>query len=363
MFGAMNGSGIQIDQFCSGFSSGDAISNMALVVRRYLRERGFRSDIYCEQFAEKDSGLVSHFSHYAPRADSVMLYHHSFHTEFLERLAGLPVKKILIFHNVTPARYVETYNRAMASSLDLARKDISEYRAIFSVCLADSRFNAGTLGKLGYTNVRVMPVPLELNGEAPREIPPHLRYLKDGKTNILFVGRIFPNKMHQDLIKAFYFYRKIAPDSRLLLVGPFHPGVRGYTGELFNLTRELGLGESVVFTDMVSDEELRAFYANARLFLSMSDHEGFFVPLAESMSFDLPILAFGSSVIPETLGESGVIFYRKDYRRIAELMRILTQDEEIRARVLAAQRVRLREFAPEKSIAILEQTLAEIGLS
>jgi len=350
-----------IDQFCAGFSSGDAISNEALIIQSHLCRLGYKSKIYCEQFTEKDAERVIHFRHYHKKKNSILIYHHSFHTEILSNLHKYPAQKILIFHNITPPEYVEPYNRQLALSLRMAQEELSKLTEEFSTVIAVSNFNAETLRRLRFSDIKIMPVPVKFNSSGHNEIPHRLRYLMDGCINILFTGRIFPNKKHQDLLKSFYFFRKIVPRSRLLIVGPFHPGVRGYTAELFNLNIEMGISEDVVFTGMVSNEELRAFNQHSSLFLSMSEHEGFFVPLLESMHYNLPILAFGSSVIPETLGESGVIFYKKDYCMVAELMAGLVNDLSLRESVIEAQNRRFANFRAENSLSILDDTLRGLG--
>ena len=352
-----------IDQFCAGFSSGDAISNEAMILQARLRELGYISEIYSEHFAERDAERVLHYGQYHRRKNALIIYHHSFQTDILQNLRRFPARKILIFHNITPPRYVTAYNRGIAEELALARTELGGMARQFQVVLADSHFNAGTLTKLGFQNVQVMPVPVNLPQLTPAPPPPHLAYLEDGSVNVLFVGRIFPNKCHQDLLKAFYFFHKLQPRSRLLLVGPFHPGVRGYTAELKNLCNELGLSDHVVFTNMVTNQELHHFYQYSHIFLSMSDHEGFFVPLLESMFFGLPILAYGSSVIPETLGDSGVVFNHKDFARVAEIMYSLSSNENLRAQITASQKERLKFFTRERTLQIFENSLKTLGIT
>jgi len=346
---------ISIDQFCTGFASGDAISNEALILQKYLRESGFQSEIYAEQFPEWDAARVKHVRKYSPSRNSVLVYHHSIDTGFLSRLPALACKKILLYHNVTPAQYVIPYNRAFAERLEHARHSLIELKDSFDAVLADSLYNAQDLGQMQYENVRVMPVamqPIWEDRSAPeRGLGP----------TVLFVGRVFPNKRHQDLLKAFYFLQKIKPGARLLLVGSFHPEMRGYTGELKNLMRELDLHD-VEFTGMVPSERVTQAYREADVFLSMSEHEGFFVPLVESMHFDLPILAYNASVIPETLGESGVLFNKKDFPAVAEMILELHENRELRSSVVEQQRLRRKEFSPEVTFQIFRETLASLGI-
>lgn len=353
----MNGKFRHVDQFLAGFSTGDAISNEALIVRNHLRTLGYRSEIYCEQYTERDSEHVLPYRSYHARKQSIIIYHHSYQTEILGQLRSYPARKILVFHNVTPPGYVQPYNRRMAASLALAREELREMNDGFDASFAVSEFNSQLLARLGFRDVAVMPVPLDLPELPEGALPGHLRYLADGSINVLFVGRIVPNKRHQDLIKAFYFFRKLRPRSRLLLVGPFHPGARGYAAELHNTVRELGLSQHVIFTDMVPGEDLLYYYREARIFLSMSEHEGFFVPLLESMCYEVPVLAFASSVVPETLGRSGVMFTEKDYPRIAIAMERICAPGALRTAIIRGQLERWREFDLTKTLEILDSAI------
>lgn len=351
-----------IDQFCAGFSRGDAISQEALVLKYFLRHLGFESEIYCEQFSEKDSALVRHYREYHRNRNSAIVYHHSYHTRILDLLQQLSVPKILIFHNVTPAHYVEPYNRTLAANLRLAKECLPKLTDQFQIALADSHFNAMELEKNGFRNVSVMPVAIDYENLLKGEYSERLHYLQDSKINILFVGRFFPNKKHQDLLKSFYYFKKMHPDSRLILVGSFHPGVRGYTGEINNLVHELSLTESVLFPGMVPHKDLCTIYRNSHLFLSMSEHEGFFVPLVESMHFNLPVLAHSSSAIPETLGNSGVLFHEKNYPAIAEMMEEMVFSSNLRRHIIEAQQSRLPYFHIKKSLSIFQTALQKLRI-
>ncbi len=350
-----------IDQFLAGFSTGDAISNQALLMRDHLRSLGFKSSIYCEQFTEADSHQVLHFRRYHRRKNALLIYHHSFYTEILKTLSDYPAEKVLVFHNVTPPRFVEPYNSRLAESLARARDVLTDLKSHFTTALCPSAFNAKTLQRLGYGDVRIMPYPIEPRSLEAAATPSNLAYLRDGALNILFVGRIFPNKRHQDLLKTFHYFRRLEENSRLLLVGPQHPGVRGYTAELNNLSTELGVSDRVVFTNMVAPEDIASFYRHSHVFLSMSEHEGFFVPLVESMHCDLPVLAYASTVIPETLGHSGIMFKEKNFERVAEIMLELAREGPLRQAVLEGQRKRLEHFRKEASLEVFMETLRALG--
>lgn len=178
---------------------------------------------------------------------------------------------------------------------------------------------------------------------------------------MLFVGRIAPNKAHEDIIKSFYYYKKyVSEDSRLILVGN-DGGFENYSKLLKKLIKELNLESDVIFPGHIKFEEILAFYKVADLFLCMSEHEGFCVPLVESMFFEIPILAYNSSAIKYTLGNSGVIVNKKDYFLISELMNFILSDENVKKEIIKKQNKRLEDFKLEKVEKQLLEFIKRIG--
>ena len=145
------------------------------------------------------------------------------------------------------------------------------------------------------------------------------------------------------MLQAFYYFNKyVEPASRLIHVGSF-AGVERYYYLVMAQARELGL-ENVYFAGSVPQDQLNAYYAISDLFLCMSEHEGFCIPLIESMVHDLPVLAYAAAAVPETLNGAGVLFAEKKYEYIAEMMGVLTFDTDVRKAVLHKQRERLQQY-------------------
>ncbi len=350
-----------IDQFCAGFAVGDAISNEALILQRELRRLGFESRIYSQHFHTSDAHLVDHYQRYHYSSNSVLIYHHSFHSDFLNDFEKIPAEKILIHHNTTPPEFVAPYNPTIAEQLTITRQRLQQLAGRFAANAADSAFNATDLESIGFQQIEVMPVPVDFR-QFPEVHDPAARELyRRGPARILFVGRIFPNKRHQDLIKTFYYFRKLIPDSQLIFVGAFHPGVRSYVGELAGLAAELGVADRTLFTDMIAPAQVAACYRTASVFLSMSEHEGFFVPVVESMHFRTPVLAFASAVIPETLGDSGIQFQQKDFPRVAAIAAELHHDRDLREAVMEGQQRRLVHFSRARTLDAFHRLLLQAG--
>jgi glycosyltransferase involved in cell wall biosynthesis len=182
--------------------------------------------------------------------------------------------------------------------------------------------------------------------------------LQDGRTNVLFVGRIAPNKKQDDLVRAFQYYLVHDHSARLILVGALEDN-DPYAAMLKKQINGAGLGKSVIMTGSVSDSQLAAYYRTATLLWSMSEHEGFCVPLVEAMWFDVPVLAFRSTAVPETLGSAAMLFAAKgELREIAGVAHLLVIDTELRQKIIAAQRKRRAAFLPKVIEADLLRTIS-----
>jgi len=205
----------------------------------------------------------------------------------------------------------------------------------------------------------VLPIVLDLQAYRRPASPVIRRLYADGRVNILFVGRIIPNKKIEDLIRIFAVYQRwIEPRSRLLLVGD-HRGHERYYDRLREMVRDLRLDE-VVFSGHVDDDELMAFYSVADLFLCLSEHEGFCVPLLEAMTFGIPVVAYDAGAVAETLRGGGVLLREKRPEAVAELVHVLRTDPALRWSVLATQERTLREVRAVDFGALLMDRLSPV---
>ncbi len=235
----------------------------------------------------------------------------------------------------------------MVRICDLGRHELAGLAEHADLGLADSEFNRRELESVGFRKTGVLPIYLDYSRYREEPNPVLLRTLGDGRRNVLFVGRLAPNKRHDDLIRlAAYWKRFISPDLRLVLVGK-PPRRRGYFDALQALMYEEGFTPSeVVFTGHVDHDDLLACYAAAHVFVSMSEHEGYGVPLVEAMLTRVPVLAYAAGAVPDTLGGAGVLFSEKRVDQVAEMAHALASDGPFRDGILAAQDRRLDALAP-----------------
>ena len=352
--------GPAINQFLPNLAHGDAISNEAIFIRDQLRELGFRSEIYVQYIDPRVANECHQFTVERVEHSDAAIYHHSIGTEITPHLIGFTGPKCLIYHNITPGEFFEPFRPKFAKILYKGRHDLLQLGQHFRISAGDSAFNAAELAQDGFQNPGVLPLAIDPSKWAFPPDPAIMEQLHDGRTNLLFVGRFAPNKKQEDLIVAFSHYLQLDPDARLILVGK-PESEDPYVIHLRDLITHLGLTDSVLLPGSIADPQLAAYYRSAHLYWSMSEHEGFCVPLIESMWFDVPIVAFKSSAVPETLAEAGLMFTDKsDMPELAALACLVVKDSALREKLIRAQRSRRLEFLPERVLPVLMNMVAQL---
>ncbi|MBQ8189520.1 MAG: glycosyltransferase [Lachnospiraceae bacterium] len=329
---------------------GDAVGNDTLAVHNSLKKAGYESVIVA---AVIDKRLDANVAMSADdlswiTADDIVIYHLSTGHELNYRFAALPCRKIIKYHNITPPEYFFGYNQNTMTSCMEGYRAASKYVNQAEYCWVDSAYNGEELKQMGYTcPIDVIPILIPFDDYAKKPDKQILERMKDDYVNIIFTGRIAPNKRQEDVIAAFYQYKKYYNQkSRLILVGN-HAGMEVYYESLKKYVELLEL-DDVIFTGHISFEEILAYYCSADIFLCMSDHEGFCVPLVESMYFDVPVLAKGTSAITETLGGSGMILPDNDPMVAASAINRILTDPQLKSAIVANQRERLKDFEHDK---------------
>lgn len=333
----------RLHQFIIGATPGDAITDHALLIQRWLREDGVDSKIYAESIHPSLVGKVKPYREYRPsHPGELVILHHSIGSDLVEYLLQLDLRFLVIYHNITPFTFFQPTDPALVAQTQRGREQLKRLRERTVLALGVSSLNEAELREVGFVHTGVLPIPLdpsqyelELNSDLVN------RY-RDTGPRLLFVGRLVPNKKQEDLIKLLYFYRRIEPSARLFLVGA--PWVPTYAEWLEELAEELGLGGAVIFTGLVSQRDLVTYYRLADVYVSMSEHEGFGKPLIEAMYMGIPVLAYAAGAVPETMGGAGILFHTKDYEVLAELIDIIVKDKALRTRIIAKQRERAEEF-------------------
>lgn len=352
---------LQIHQILPSISYGDAISNHALEIKNILNAWGYKSEIYAQHIHPKLTHVTRAYTEYKKVSSpiNILIFHFSIGSEVSGFVKTLPDKKILIYHNITPYNYFLGINDTLAHLLRNGRKELAGFSNMECLALGDSEYNRKELIELGFKNTGVLPIVVDFEKYDQEPDKRVLNKFTDDFINFIFVGRLSPNKKQEDVIKVFYYYKKcIDPHSRLFLVGSYN-GTEKYYMQLCELIKRLNI-ENVYITGQVDFKELLAYYKLADVFLSMSEHEGFCVPLLESMHFRIPVVAHNSTAIPYTLDGAGLLFNEKQYEDIAELVNILLEDKKLKNRLIEKQRVRLNEFEKSKIIGIFRRYIEQV---
>jgi glycosyltransferase involved in cell wall biosynthesis len=335
-----------VNQWVPAAHRGDAIGDSARRVRTMLRELGHDSQIYALTVDEDLQGDVEPFDSDAARRGDVTIFHYALPSPMTEVFAALPHGRVLQYHNVTPPQFFAGYDPDIFRLAALGREEILQLVGHADVALGDSEYNRKELASFGFAATGVFPIAVDVERIRHGATRPALEeILSDGLMNFLFVGRIVPNKKIEDHIRlAEHYKRYVDTEYRFIFVGKTD-GVPRYYNAVRALVAEYRMPEDrFIFTGPVPDEDLITYYRNADVYISLSEHEGFCVPLVEAMAADVPVLAYASTAVPDTLGRAGVQFEPKDLEFAAELLGELAYNDDLRAQVIAGQRRRLAAF-------------------
>ncbi len=316
---------------------GDAVSNDVLGMHVAFAEAGYSVNIAatkCRVSGYKVLGIED-IKGILRNTDDILIYHHSVGwDDGLEVLKSINCIRIIKYHNVTPheffSGYAENYTTACRSGR-MQTRDLVEIGA--DLYIGDSLFNVSELLDFGGEKIRWAVIPPLHHIDRLRDCLIHrekVNGINDGNTNLIMVGRVVPNKGHNSLIQAFHIYHsQYNHQSRLFIIGKLDPGLAAYYQQLENMINDFCISNSIVFTGVISDTDLASYYSAADLFVSTSLHEGFCVPLVEAMSMKIPIVAYGSSAVPETVGDAGIVWEECDPELIAASINRVAEDKRL----------------------------------
>ncbi|RKH32114.1 glycosyltransferase family 4 protein [Corallococcus sicarius] len=341
-----------VHQLIPSFGPGDASGQAALHLQLLLRRMGHVGDIYAEEVGAGLEGLARHVFTLRPRPDDLVLYHHGIASPLSGRMMHLDCKRGVVFHNISPARFYR--DTPLEHALVAGRAQVAALAPFMDVSIGDSDYNCAELRVAGHRNVHTVQLFIEPERFAAWGANKKmLAGLKGPGPTLVSVSRVMPHKRFEDLLALHRELLRIRPQARLLLVGGYEPGSRYFRG----LEREAKALGGVHFLGRLSHAELVAVYRSADVFVSMSEHEGFSVPIIEAMAAQVPVLAYAAAAVPETLGGAGVAFDQKRFAFLAELAVDLREDQALRDSVLEGQARRLQHFSPAAAQVSLARAL------
>ncbi len=351
---------MNIHQILPNLSYGDAIGDDTLALKRIFKSMGYDSKIFAaiihRKLIDEAESWINFKKISSP--ENVMVYHFSVGSGITDSLIESPDKLIVVFHNITPSHWFYGNSPHMTEVTADGMKELRKLKDRSCMAWADSEYNASILREAGYRNVHVLPIIVEMTRLDIQPHPIFSRQWSSSQFTWTFVGRISPNKCHQDIIRAFACYKKwLHPHSRLIFVGENRNCSR-YVHAMEQLVRDLGIAD-VYFTGMIDTSELVAIYRMTDVFMCMSEHEGFCVPLLEAMHFDIPVVAFDAGAVKETMGGAGLLVQSKHPVELAELVDLLRLNSSFRQGIVEKQRVRLQKFLSVDMAGRVKQLLQE----
>jgi glycosyltransferase involved in cell wall biosynthesis len=340
---------LTVHQLVHTLSYGDAISTEVLALKRLLKNNNIQSEIYALHVHPKLKGQAKFVSEFPTNFKGKLILHYSLGSPLNQLyLDQKEAERILIYHNLTPAKWFHGVNPRIVRDIENGLKELPELCKISNSIWSDSEYNASEIEKLGFKS-EVLELPFDHEKWAIPTNPGIDQLLKAKPTlNVLHVGRIAPNKCIEDIIKTFYFlHHYIEKNSILWLVG-INTDTEIYAFSLGRLIQELALEDAVRFVGCLADEEVKALYENSAVYMCMSEHEGFCLPLVEAMYFGLPVISYASTAIPKTLGDAGILVKEKRHAEIAELIYEIYTNTELRNNLITAGKNRAGELTIER---------------
>ena len=321
---------MRIIQIIDGYRNGDGVGNVVTVFDKYFRNKGYDTKIVNRQLLASDLEMEVFGE------EDIVFYHLAFlYDPLVDRL---PCKKVLVFHNITEPRLLVGFDEEARIKCSAGRCDFRKTAAVFDYAIAFSDYSVKNLLEVDWTESRVFKLPIGIDTDSFAVIPDEQvinKYRKKG-TNVLFTGRVYPNKKQENVIASFARYRKeYDSEAQLFLVGSLPKG--NYYPSLVKYAERLGVADSVILTGHVTYEEYMAYYRIADIFLCMSEHEGFCIPLVEAMYFHVPIIAYNATAVPDTLGGCGILVNEKNPDVVAKEMYKVISDKNYREHILNDQ--------------------------
>ncbi len=329
---------IAIHQVLATLGYGDAIGHEVLGIQRVLRAAGYESEIFVQTADHRLEDLTLDYRDLpaASHPDNILIHHFSIGSRASRVAYALPDRMALVYHNITPPEYFVDVHKMLVKLCYLGRRELGFYKDRCDLALGDSEYNRQELEAIGFPVTGVLPVVPDFSHLAGPANYMQAKQYDDGWVNVLFVGRVIPNKRIEDVIRCFHAYKQwFNPRSRLLLVGSYG-GFEKYLAMVQQFIVDIG-AEDVHFLGHVANEELTAYYELADVFLCASEHEGFCVPLVESFHMGVPVLAYAATAVPATMDGAGVLYTDKNPLHVAALIDAITSDRDLQDRIIDGQ--------------------------
>ncbi|MHB8631449.1 MAG: glycosyltransferase [Candidatus Limnocylindria bacterium] len=346
-------------QLAPTIAYGDAVGNDCFELQRLYWSRGVSSELFAAEAKPEVRQLVQPWRDLErlPVEGTSLQVHVSMGNDALWDVAKLPHRKSVIYHNITPAHFFAGLNEHARRYSEIGREQLAELAKVAELGIADSEYNRKELLRVGFAKTAVVPIIVDWSAFDVEPDPAVLRTLADERTDILAVGQVLPQKAVHTVVAAFARYREGDPTARLWIVGS-HAMSEAYLGQVREAIRSHRLDGAVTLTGSVPLPALVAYYRGATALVTLSEHEGFCVPLLEAMRSGLPVVASDAGAIPDTLGDAGILLSDTTPDVVAAALERAVRDVALRTDLIARGRRRLAAFSPAAVADDLARALA-----
>ncbi|TAK24527.1 MAG: glycosyltransferase [Chloroflexota bacterium] len=348
----------RVVQMISDMAPSDASVADTVAWQRALQRHGIETPIYARRLVSGHDGAAAHIDEYRHRRSDVVVLKYTLWSEVAEWVRNRRLPYGLLYYNVTPHEYFEHYDQVLARETRLGRERLPMLVANCAIAAANAPFGARELLAAGFNEPSVVPILTEPDrADTPRD-PAIVEEMARPGTNIVYTGRIAPNKRVEHTIAAFAHYQRIDPRARLYLVGSYETR-SPYFRAARRLVEQLGLSDAIQFTGKVSRPRYLTYLAGAHVYLTMSEHEGFCVPLIESARLGVPIIARAAGAIPDTAGDAAILVDRPIPAVVAELIDAVVSDGDLRGWLIVRGHAMAERFAYPRVEATVASFLVE----
>lgn len=348
-----------IHQFTPSIALGDGVSNGLLYIQKLLKELNYDSNIYvAREHIDKDvKHYIYHIDEYKPAKNQILFYHHSIGHSYHDTIMQFEDKKVMIYHNITPPHFFK-HNKYIQELCILGREQLAKSSRYFVASIADSDYNAKELKSYNYQNITTLPLLVDQENQTAHKPNQALSQKHKETYNIIFIGRVVSNKAQHRLIDlAYALKQKGIKNFKIFIIGG--ASEPSYMNFLHQYRKNLNLCDEVEITGKVSDEDLAAYYQEADLYLSLSNHEGFGIPLVEALRFDIPILAYDIGGISSTIPKEGLL-KRKSTSFLTKKILKLKGDKKLQSLLIKKQQTKLKTFSKQNIKNRLKKFLQKI---
>ncbi len=342
---------------------GDAAGAHTIELRRLLDELGHPGELFV-QMADAGTGVghrrfASYGTDVRAAADDVLIYQLAIGSVMADFLLARPERLVVNFHNFTPVEFFAPWEPHLVSAMLWGRHQAEALAPRTELAIGVSAFNTAELDALGFAATATAPFLWDPTVLPPPAVDGSVPRTGSGGARWLFVGRLAPNKCQHDLIKALAAHRHFwDPDARLDLVGG--SSSPHYEAALRSLVDALDLVDAVTFSGAVDAAGLARRYAEADVFVCLSEHEGFCVPLLEAMHHGVPVVAFDAAAIADTMGPGGLLLDEKSPLSVAAAVERVVGDDELRSTLVGRGRARVESLSLSRGRARYTEVLAPV---